>query len=70
MRELQGMSESAAAAHAGGCRQCRAGGFLKAIDPTQDGKYTSAVNGQSATKASGPSVTAASRSSASPHRRC
>ncbi|MDW9241220.1 putative rhs element Vgr protein [Burkholderia thailandensis] len=54
MRELQGMSESAAAAHAGGLAASAAqADFLKAIDPTQDGKYTSAVNGQSATKASG-----------------
>ncbi|CAJ3822697.1 type VI secretion system Vgr family protein [Burkholderia pseudomallei] len=54
VRTAQGMSESAAAAHAGGLAANAAqADFLKAIDPAQDGKYTGAVNGQSATKASG-----------------
>ncbi|AIO65501.1 type VI secretion system Vgr family protein [Burkholderia oklahomensis] len=48
------LNESATAAQAGGfAANAAQADFLKAIDPAQEGKYTGAVNGQSATKPSG-----------------
>ncbi len=51
VKTAQGLDESAVGASAGGLTANAAqADFLKAIDPAQDGKYTGAVSGQSATK--------------------
>ncbi|VWB07723.1 type IV secretion protein Rhs [Burkholderia lata] len=51
VKTAQGLDEAAARATAGRLTANAAqADFLKAIDPAQDGKYTGAVNGQSATK--------------------
>ncbi|MDN7673521.1 type VI secretion system Vgr family protein [Burkholderia oklahomensis] len=54
VQTAKGLNESATAAQADGfAANAAQADFLKAIDPAQEGKYTGAVNGQSATKPSG-----------------
>lgn len=54
VQTAKGLDSAATGAKAGGLTANQAqADFLKSIDPSQDGKYTGAVNGQSATKPAG-----------------